>query len=150
MKFVLRKANKNDSKILLNWSNDPIVRRWSFTKKTISLLEHKKYIKNFINKKNFKIWIFLSKKKPCGLVRIKKYKKKAILSYLISRKYRGKKLASVMLNLSTKKLYKKFPKISIYAHVLSNNRKSIKSLIRAGFILKSFKKNKKIYIHQCI
>ena len=149
-KFFLRKVNKSDAKLLLDWSNDLTVRRWSFNKKPISLLEHKKYLKNFFNKKNFIMWIFLFKKKPCGLVKIKKYKRKAILSYLISGKYRGKKLASIMLSLANNKLCKKFPKVSIYAHVLTNNSKSIKSLVRAGFVLKSSKKNKKIYIHQCI
>ena len=150
MKFSFRKANKKDSKLLLDWNNDASVRRWSFNKKPISLLEHKKYIKNFFSKENFIMWVFLYKKKPCGLVRIQIYKKKATLSYLISSKYRGKKLASVMLTLSSKKLCKKYPKISIYAQVLINNRKSIKSLIRAGFILKSSKKNKKIYLYQCV
>ena len=150
MKFSFRKVKKKDEKILFEWNNDFQVRRWSFNKKVISLNEHKEYIKKKIKQKNFIMWLFLYNKKPCGLIKISKSKNKAILSYLISKKYRGKKIASIMLFRAKQKFCKKFPNISILAYVLPKNKISTKSLLRAGFTLKGSKKNKKIYIHQCV
>ena len=150
MKFSFREVNENDEKLLFDWNNDPFVRRWSFSKKTILLSEHKKYLKEKIFEKNFLIWIFLYNDDPCGLIRVKINNKQGMLSYLISKQYRGKKLSSVMLSLAVNKICKQFPKISFYAQILPDNTISAKSLLRAGFVLKNSEPNKTIYVQQCI
>ena len=150
MKFSFKKVRKSDEKLLFIWRNEKKTRQWSFNKKPISLNEHKTFLKDKIsNKKNY-MWIFLLDGKPCGLIRINIKGKKVILSYLISKKYRGKKLASIMLSKVKKKICKKFPKVTIYAQTLSKNIISIKSLLRAGFTLDSSHGKKKIYIHKCV
>ena len=150
MKFSFRKANKNDEKLLYIWRNEKKTRQWSFNKKPISLNEHKKFFKDNISNKKSYMWIFLLDSKPCGLIRINIKGKKAILSYLISKKYRGKKLASIMLIRAKTKICRKFSKVTIYAQTLSKNIISIKSLLRAGFTLKNSQGKKKIYMHKCI
>ena len=150
MKFSFRKVRKSDEKLLFIWRNDPKARRWSFKSKPISLFEHKKYFKLKLSDKKNHMWIFLLNNQPCGLIRISIKNKKAILSYLISDKYRGKKLASIMLVKAKNKICKKFPKVTIYAQTMKKNIISVKSLTRAGFTLKNSTNKKKTYIHSCL
>jgi RimJ/RimL family protein N-acetyltransferase len=150
VKFSLRDVTLKDEKLLLDWRNDLEARRWSFKKKSILLSEHRKFFKKKISKKNYFMWIFLFNNKPSGLVRISIEGNKAILSYLISKDYRGKKLSSIMLKLAVKKICKKFPKIIIFALTKSENKVSIKSLLRAGFVINGMEKNKKIYMRKCV
>tara|TARA_X000001036_G_C20402550_1_gene693421 strand:+ start:182 stop:634 length:453 start_codon:yes stop_codon:yes gene_type:complete len=150
VRFSFRKVNKSDEKLLFRWRNEKKTRLWSFNKKPISFGEHKIFFKDKISDKKNYMWIFLLDKKPCGLVRFNIKGKKIILSYLISKKYRGKKLASIMLIKAKKKICRRFAKATIYAQTLSKNAISIKSLLRAGFILNNSQGKKKIYIHKCI
>lgn len=96
------------------------------------------------------MWIFLLNNKPCGLVRISISNRKTMLSYLIAPKYRGKKLSNTMLIKAKSKICKKIPKTTIYAHTLSKNILSIKSLLRAGFFKKASKANEEIFEYKCI
>ena len=150
MQFSFRDVGKKDEKLLFDWRNDPITRRWSFDDKPILFANHQKYLKEKILDKKCLMWIFLLNNEPCGLVRYNIDDNKAILNYLISEKYRGQKLSSIMLILARKKICKIFPKVDIYAYTLPENAISIKSLQRAGFIFQESKTNKKIYLYKCI
>lgn len=149
MKFTFRDATLKDEKILFDWRNDSEVRRWSFNNKIINYSEHQKYLKEKISDENYKIWIFLFNDNPCGLVRLSFERDKVFLSYLISKNYRGKKLSSVMLKLAINKICNQFHNINIFAHTKPENKTSIKSLLRAGFISNGMDENKKIYMHKC-
>jgi len=149
VKFSFRDATLKDEKLLFDWNNDPEVRKWSFKKKTIIYSEHKKYFKEKISDINYMIWIFLFDNNPCGLVRFSIENDKVILSYLISKNYRGQKLSSVMLKLAINKICVEFPKITIFAYTMIENELSIKSLLRAGFVANGTEENKKIYMHKC-
>ena len=150
MKFTFRDATLKDEKILFDWRNDSEVRRWSFNNKIINYSEHQKYLKEKISDKNYKIWIFMFNDNPCGLVRLSIKDYKVILSYLISKNYRRRKLSSIMLKLAINKICSKYPKIIIFAYTKIKNESSIKSLLRAGFIANGTEENKKIYMHKCV
>ena len=150
MQFSFREVDKKDEKLLFDWRNDPITRRWSFDDKPILFVNHQKYLKEKILDKKCLMWIFLLNNEPCGLVRLNIEDKKIILNYLISEKYRGQKLSSIMLILARKKICKLFPKVDIYAYTLPENVVSIKSLQRAGFTFKGSEINKKIYLYKCV
>ena len=150
MKFSFRNAALKDEKLLFDWRNDFEVRKWSFKNENIIYSEHQKYLKEKITDKNYMIWIFLFNDNPCGLVRLRIEDDKVILSYLISKNYRGKKLSSIMLKLAINRICIKFPKIIIFAYTKIENESSIKSLLRAGFVANGSKENKKIYMHKCV
>ncbi len=150
MQFSFRDVEEKDEKLLFEWRNDPIARRWSFDNKPILFNNHQKYLKEKILDKKCLMWIFLLNNDPCGLVRFNIDDSRAILNYSIAEKYRGQKLSSIMLILSRKKICKLFPKIDIYAYTLPENIVSIKSLQRAGFIFKGFEREKNIYLYKCI
>ena len=150
MQFSFREVDKKDEKLLFDWRNDSITRRWSFDDKPILFVNHQKYLKEKILDKKCLMWIFLLNNEPCGLVRLNIEDKKIILNYLISEKYRGQKLSSIMLILARKKICKLFPKVDIYAYTLPENVVSIKSLQRSGFTFKGSEINKKIYLYKCV
>ena len=150
MQFSFREVGEKDEKLLFDWRNDPITRRWSFDDKPILFANHQKYLKEKILDKKCLMWIFLLNNEPCGLVRYNIDDNKAILNYLISEKYRGQKLSSIMLILARKKICKIFPKVDIYAYTLPENAISIKSLQRAGFTFKGSEIKKNIYLYKCI
>ena len=149
MKFSFREAKKKDEKLLFDWRNDSCVRKWSFSKKTISSSEHKKFFNEKINDKNYHMWIFQTNSTPCGLVRINIKDKNAVINYYIDKKYRGRKLSIIMLTMMRNKFCKKYPKKKIYAYTLSENIISTKSLSKAGFELQSIQDKKKIYVYKC-
>ena len=150
MQLSFREVNKKDEQLLFEWRNDPDIRRWSFSNKQISFSDHQKYFKEKISDKKYLMWIFLYNKDPCGLVRINIENGKEIINYLISSKYRGKKLASKMLVHARKKICNLFPKTAIYAYTLPDNVISAKSLLSAGFTLERLEIKKEIYVYKCI
>ncbi len=149
MKFSFREARKKDEKLLFDWRNDSCVRKWSFNKKPIIFLDHKKFFNEKINDKNYHMWIFQKNNLPCGLVRINNKGRRAVINYYIDKKFRGRKLSIIMLTLMRKQFCKKFPKTKIYAYTLSENIISTKSLSKAGFNLESTKNEKKTYVYKC-
>ena len=80
--LTLRKANKNDEKLLFNWVNDTSVRRWSFNNKKISLDEHKVWLQQKLADKSILIWILSIKDaRRYGQVRKRKKSYRFKLSY---------------------------------------------------------------------
>ena len=58
MKDYLRVADKNDLIILYEWTNDPEVRKNSFSDKKITLEEHNKWFYNKLKSKKTDIYIY--------------------------------------------------------------------------------------------
>ena len=82
--LILRLANEEDEKLLLDWSNDPIVRKWSFiNSKPIEITEHHQWYKKKLQNKDVRIWIMEKQNLPCGQVRIEKSENQAILHQLL-------------------------------------------------------------------
>ena len=144
----LRKVNKSDSDLLFKWTNDPEVRKWSFSSNKIKKNEHMKWLQNKIIDKNVLMWIFIFDQSPSGLVRFEKDKNKAILNYQIASEFRGKGLASIMLDLAIKKIQKHWKNFDIIAYTMSGNLASNKSLLKSGFKPYGNNKNKKSFIYQ--
>ena len=138
-KISLIKVKVKDEKLLFKWSNEKKVRMWSFNNTPIKFLDHKKWFKKNVKNKRIYIWKLKYNSNLCGLVRIKLMKKNFTLSYLITKKFRGKKLGEKMLYLALKKLRKIKPGSKVFAKSLTKNLASNKTLIRAGF--KLFKKD---------
>ena len=142
----LRKVNKKDESLLFNWANDYDVRKWSFNKKTITLDKHKIWFEGKLSNKNVLIWILEDGNMPAGMVRLEKEGSSILLNYLIAPKYRGKKLASKMLDMAMKELNTYWKNVKVLAYTLPNNIASIKSLENAGFFLDDSSTNKNSYV----
>ena len=142
----LRKVNKKDESLLFNWANDYDVRKWSFNKKIITLDKHKIWFEGKLSNKNVLIWILEDENMPAGMVRLEKEGSSILLNYLIAPKYRGKKLASKMLDMAMKELNNHWKNVKVWAYTLPENIASIKSLVNAGFLLESSSTEKKCYV----
>lgn len=141
-RFFFKSATFKDSSTLISWRNDPVVRKNSFNNKKIEFKNHNIWFKKQISRKKNFFWIFHFNNEKIGFVRLIYEKKKYILNYLISKKFRKKNLGKIMLNLMIKKLKKKktLSKL-IVANVKNNNLASKKTLFSIGFIEKKKKFN---------
>ena len=144
--FSFRKIELIDEKLILNWSNDELVRRWSFNSELIKENEHHTWFKNKYNDNKILMWIFEVSNEPSGLVRFEKKEKKAILNYLISPSHRGRGLAVHMLSMSLNKIHENWGEINIFAFTFPENIASKKSLEKAGFCLYESNKDKLCFI----
>ena len=144
--LTLRKANKNDEKLLFNWVNNTCVRRWSFNNKKILLDEHKIWFKQKFDDESVLMWIFEVNTTPAGLVRLEKDNNEVLLNYLIASESRGKGLATKMLKMAMYKVRSHWKNIKVFAYTFPKNIASIKSLEKAGFYLESSSNEKNCYI----
>lgn len=135
--IYFRNVNISDADLILSWINDNQVIKNSFRKKKISKKNNLIFWKKKIQNNSFDSIIFFCNKKPFGIFSANKKNLDLNISYLISKNFRKKKLATELLKRGIKFLKKKYKKnFNIYAKVKKNNIISLFSLHSAGFGLK--------------
>ncbi|MBT7296398.1 GNAT family N-acetyltransferase [Candidatus Woesearchaeota archaeon] len=144
----IRTVTKNDQELLFEWINDSEVRKWSFNKEPISYEHHKDWFNRIINDNNILFLIFEQKKTPIGTVRFEKKDGTAILNYLISKDWRGKGVARLMLKEALKRIKSYWARIDILAYTVPQNIASMKSLEKSGFKLINNNSKKNCYIYR--
>ena len=148
-KLHLSKISIEDLQLTFDLINEKTVRRWAFNPSKIKYKIHEKWLKKKFKKKEFYFWKLVKKTECLGLVRIELIKEKYELSYLISKKFRGKNLGLQMINLAIKKIYKKKSKIkNIFAKSFIKNVSSNKTLLKSGFKLFRKNKNTNYYVYK--
>jgi RimJ/RimL family protein N-acetyltransferase len=126
----LRKATFNDWKVLLDWRNDPLTRKNSFTQEIIKEENHKKWFKkNLIGETSNLFILETETNEPVGTIRSDKTDNNSyLLSWNISPHHRKKGYGSLILNLFLQN------KIGIFtAEIKSENLASIKMVEKNGF-----------------
>ena len=146
--FYLSKVSDTDLNLTFNLANEKVARKWSLNPSKIKYLGHFRWLKKKLKKKDFYFWKLMKKSKCFGLVRIEKIKKKYELSYLISQKFRGKRLGSKMINLATKRILRIKPKTKIFAKSFVKNISSNKTLLKSNFIFVKKNKNINLYVYK--
>ena len=101
-----RKAKPKDITTVFNWSNDELVRKNSYNSKRIEFEDHRKWFSNKITNKNTLFLIALINNNPAGMVRFDIKREHSAVGILISKSYRGQKLASEFLTESSKTYFK--------------------------------------------
>ena len=129
--FKLRKVTKGDWKVILEWRNDKITRQNSFNSELISINTHKEFIKNTLINTDRNLFILEYNEIPVGTIREDRVDKDEFeLSYVISPKYRGKKIGQIMIS-----LYLIGRKGSFLCEVKEENFSSIKMIENLDFKL---------------
>ena len=146
--LIIRRAILEDKDILYNWINDKSVRRVSFNKNLIPYKIHKTWFKKKMNDKNVLIYILDYKGIPVGMIRFEKKNNIVMLSYLISKNYRGKKLGKQILLMGLDQINNLWEPKYIYAETVPINISSIRSLEGAGFSLKKTFDKKLLYVYK--
>ena len=151
----MKKSNPYLSKVLItdlqltfDLINEKTARRWSLNPSEIMYTSHKTWLKIKLKKKRFYFWKLIKNSKCYGLVRIELIKKKYELSYLISKKYRGKGLGAKMIIKAIDKFNKDKIKNILYAKSFIKNYASNNTLLNSGFKLLNKKKNINIYVYK--
>lgn len=128
----IREATENDTKLIFNWSNDPLVRAQSFYSNIIEFENHKNWFKEKLQNDNSLLLINNFDGNNIGLVRFELENDKCKVGILIDEKYRGKGFSSLMLINSSKYYFNKFS-TPIFADIKESNTASIRSFEKAGY-----------------
>tara|TARA_R110000751_G_scaffold6403_6_gene27327 strand:+ start:43 stop:645 length:603 start_codon:yes stop_codon:yes gene_type:complete len=126
----LRKATFNDWKVLLDWRNDPLTRKNSFTQEIVKEENHKKWFRKNLIDETSNLFILETKtNEPVGTIRSDEIDNNSyLLSWNISPNHRKKGHGSLILNLFLQN------KIGMFtAEIKPENLASIKMVEKNGF-----------------
>lgn len=130
----LKKAGSQDCLFLFNTFNLSIKEGVSNTKEKISYKNHKIWFFNTLKNNKIFLFLLLKKNKKIGYIKFNKYSRKSvIISIILSPNFRGKGIASVLLQKSIKKISQKFNVKIFYAEILKKNKKSEMFFLRNNF-----------------
>lgn len=131
-----RKASFQDVTQYFEWVNNPLVRTQSFNTNKISIEEHTKWFTKAINDNSKLMLIFSDNNVNIGQVRVEiTAESEAIIDISIDEKQRGNGYASQLLQIATDEFLCINPQHIINAHIKTENIASIKSFLKAGFII---------------
>ena len=147
MSLSLRIIKKKNIRKTWVWANDKNVILNSLIRKNkITIKEHTKWIKKYFKSKKNQIYIAHKSKKMIGMIRIDKYKKYFIISYMIDKNYRNQGHGYEMIKKLIGRKRKFNKKIKFKALVLKKNKSSIKIFKELQFKMKSKKSDPNIAI----
>ncbi len=131
----VRKAKNEDEKLLLDWVNDPIVRKFSFNQDPITNKEHHDWFRRKINDPDCLMLIGVdSENIPIGQVRIDSHDEIGIIDISIDSAARGFGFAELLLKKSVEFWKNTGSNKPLIGDVLSSNIASQKVFINSGFM----------------
>ena len=132
--MIIRYAEQEDAKIIFDWRNDRLSRSMMIQNQPISWHDHLNWFKNTLKleKSHILIGYYEDNKELVGMVRFDIREKKANISINLNPYWRGKKVSSVLLDLSIKK-FTKMKKIILQAKIKKENHLSKKCFERCDF-----------------
>ena len=134
MNCYLRDALKEDIDLLFQWTNEPMVRKNSFSQHNISFIEHQEWFNNIFENKNCKQYIFIVDECAVGQVRITVTGEVAEIGYSVSKEHRSLGYGRKMLELIREKVWEDFPVVKkIIGSVKCDNIASKKAFLGAGY-----------------
>ena len=133
LNLSFRKANENDLMRVYDWSNDKVVRQNSYQSDAIKLEDHKNWFLKKISDKNVLFLIGMVNDNPAGIVRYEIKDEYTVVGVLISKEYRGQKLASTFLRTSAIHYFEESTK-PVLAYIKVENAPSIKSFENADYV----------------
>ena len=147
MPINIRKAKLSDLLKTYEWANEKEVIKSSIERYgKVTLAEHKKWFKNYLESKSKNLFIARLNNKKIGLVRLDLKKKEYFISYLVDKKNRNKGFGFKILNKIIKKYKNK--KIIFKARVKKENFASNIIFARLGFRKRYINHNKNISLYR--
>lgn len=122
----LRRAEQEDGAILLEWRNDPLVRRNSLNTKEVTAKEHQSWLCAKLASANVRLYIVCAGDKPAGQVRLDRSGSYAEISYGLAAEYRGLGLGRKVLELLEEEALLMGGIAELYALVRAENKASAK------------------------
>lgn len=134
-KITVRIVTEKDTKLIFKWANDKVTRQNSFQSKEIVFEEHKSWFLKKLQNPKASYYICEVNNKEAGLVRFDKEENSTTIGITLAANFRGQKLATTFLKKCCK-TYRNVNSDTIYAYIKKENIASVKSFIKAGFVLK--------------
>jgi RimJ/RimL family protein N-acetyltransferase len=143
IQLSLNRITHEDSESILNLSNEVEVRLNSFNQGMIDSKSHLNWMKSVLQDENLEVFTFkLANIHLVAYVKFEKKESSVIIGIALSKEFRGKKLASLIIYKAIREYLKNHNEVKIIAEIKSNNLKSIKAFKKIGFEI--LKKNSDI------
>ena len=136
MNITLRKAVIEDSKMVLEWRNEPTTIPWMSSAKALSFDEHDNWFRKAISDSNCLFLIIESNSKPVGVIRYNldsSNNNYARASMNITQKMQGKGIGTIAHRKGIDLVKKMRFAPKIFARVLPDNIGAIKAAESVGF-----------------
>jgi len=138
--FSLRNSTFDDTLLLFNWANDPIVRNNAINSSEILWEDHLTWFENKIKSNNCQIFIFLKNGAPIGQIRLELNAQFWVIDYSIDLKFRGMGYGNKIITLIKQEKIR-----PLKAIVKKTNTSSNKIFINCGFQFKEIEINDEAY-----
>jgi len=130
----LRSVQEQDRQLVWEWANDPYVRSASFSSEAITWDSHVRWFKSKLNDPYCFFYIATNKKGiPVGQVRCDRNKNGIVISVSIDKKFRGSGYGSMIIELTSQKIFSTSDVQVIHAYIKRTNKASKRAFIKAGF-----------------
>lgn len=133
----LRPIQEEDFRLLLEWANEPTVRRASFNSSKITESEHKDWFYRALASTKVQIFILERNKIPVGQIRFQQSSNSDSfeINFSIDQNFRGQSLGQELIRLGIERHWKLNSREAHYtAKVKPENFASRKSFLNAGFM----------------
>lgn len=136
MKEYLLSASQSDCDLIFKWSNEEDVRKNSFNSEKILYENHVEWFNKKINSSDYMMFLFYFDEQPSGLIRLEIKDKTSVLSYSVTKEYRGRGLATKMILLLEDKIRNGYINIdNLIALVKYDNKPSQRIFEKLGYIV---------------
>ena len=137
--FTVKPVSQKDIKQIFIWVNEKEVRENSISSKKISFKEHEEWFKKQINNPKVKFFmVYQEHQNPLAVFRLQEIENKALISFSVSKEFRGKGIGSKIINFITSNYCSK----DLIAEVLHQNDKSKSIFKNNGFkLINTYNKN---------
>lgn len=130
----VRQATREDCKSAWKWSNDPEVRKSSFSSEPISWRKHQAWFVLKLKNPKCLYWIvMLDNDVSIGQLRFNLRNQEASMSLSLGKIYRGKGYGTELIRMATQKIFDRYSIDRIHAYIKPDNISSIRAFKKAGF-----------------
>lgn len=130
----LRRATREDCRLIWKWANDPDVRAVSFSPEPIVYEHHVKWFKTRLNDSNCCFYIAEnSNLAAVGQIRFDLKEKEAHISISLDRKFRGQGRGAKIIELAARAFLTSSDAKTIHAYIKKDNAASLAAFKKAGF-----------------
>ena len=143
MKITIRPVKKEDLKKILEWRNEPEVRKSMFNTGTITEEEHEKYWERFLNDEKKFAYIIEKEGRSVGVIKLEIRTEKAEVNILVAPEFQGKGIGKTALKLIEEKA-KEFKVPVLMSRIKPENEASIKIFEKNNFKIKHHYLEKKL------
>ncbi len=138
--LTFRFATNTDVDTYFEWTNDALTRQNSYNSEAVEYDKHVNWFKTRLTTPECKLYLFINEtEEPVGQVRIERKGQppavETVIAISVDGGHRGKGYGTEMLNIATDHYLRQCENEPIKAYIFKSNNASVKSFIKAGFVI---------------